>query len=133
MSKKVIWVVMIISELILGLILGLSFIKWISNWDIFYGGTYFSGIFRFYGSISMNFFISVFLIGIFGAIKLGKLKMIKRAIFYSIGLWIISLIFYSATFNYFSYDLKIQTIPIFMILIGIIAGFNLGLISTTEK
>jgi hypothetical protein len=127
MSKKVIWVVMIISELIFGLILGLSFIKLFSNWDNFYGKTYFSGIFIFYGLLSIVFFLAVFLIGIFGAIKLGKLKMIKRAIFYSIGLWIISLIVYSTTFGYFSYYLKIQTIPIFMILIGIIIGFNLGL------
>jgi len=109
------------------LILGLSFIKLFSNWDNFYGKTYFSGIFIFYGLLSIVFFLAVFLIGIFGAIKLGKLKMIKRAIFYSIGLWIISLIVYSTTFGYFSYYLKIQTIPIFMILIGIIIGFNLGL------
>lgn len=124
---------MIISELILGLVFGLLFIKLPSELENFYRGTYFSGICRFYGSLSLIFFAIVFLIGIFGAIELGKDGLIKKAIYYSLGFWIISLIIYSISFNYFSYDLNWRILPNFIILIGVISGFNIGLISTTKK
>jgi hypothetical protein len=132
MKKSVIWLLMIVSELILGITLGLIFIKYISNWDIFFGGTYFSGIFRYYSTLSLIFFISVFLVGFYGVKKINRSEKLKSAIFYSIGSWIISLVLYSNTYSYFFYDLQWRTLPEFILLIGIIMGFNLGLLSNKD-
>ena len=133
MVKNRTWILLIVLELILGVIVGLAFNKIILNCDNFFGKSYFSGIFRYYGLNSLIFFITVFLIGIIGAIKQKRNKNIKKAIIYAIFFWTISLFVYSSTFSFFSYGLNWRLIPIFIILIGIVVGFNIGIGSKTDK
>jgi len=132
-KKNIWWALIIVSELILGITMGLIFIKTTLYCSGFLSTTYFSGIFMFYGSLSLVFFIIVFIIGIYCAKRMGKSRLIKRAIIFSIGMWILSLIIYAMTFRYFSYELNLRILPNFIILLGVVIGFNIGLLSTTKK
>jgi len=132
-KENIWWVLIIVSELILGITIGLIFIKTTLYCSGLLGTTYFSGIFRFYGSLSLVFFITVFIIGIYCARKMGKSRLIKRAILFSIGMWILSLIIYTMTFKFFTYELNLRILPNFIILLGVVIGFNIGLLSTTTK
>ena len=112
---------LIISEILLGIILSLVFIKLIWNIDDFFGKDYLTGIIRFYGGLSLIFFFSVFSIGIIGAIKLKQSNKIIKAIFYSIFFWLFSLVISVVLINFLYF------LSLYIILAGVVFGFNLGL------
>ena len=119
----------IILELLLGLILSFVFLILIlkDDNDDFLGKTIADGIVRIYGVISLIFFFSVFLVGIIGAIKLKRSTKIGKAISYSILFWLVSL-FVSAFLAQF------WIIPsLYVILVGIVVGFNFGLGHNSQK
>lgn len=118
----------IILELLLGIILSIIFLKFgdLIN-DDFWGKTIGDGIIRIYGLFSLIFFFSVFLVGIIGAIKLKRSNKIGKAIAYSIFFWFLSLIASSLL-------AFIGGIPsLYVILVGIVIGFNLGLGHNSQK
>jgi hypothetical protein len=133
MNKRTIWILIILLEIVLGVLLGLVFINIIMDSDSFFGNSYFSGIVRFYGLVSLIFLLTVFTIGIMGSKRLNKSHNIKKAIFLALAFWFISLVFYAISFSFFSYSLNWRILPIFILLIGIILGFNIGLASKTKK
>ena len=119
----------IILELLLGIILSFIFIKfaWNNDNDDLWGKTIADGIIRIYGVLSLIFFFSVFLVGIIGAIKLKRSNKIGKAISYSILFWLLSLIA-SALLAQFG------GIPsLYVVLVGIVVGFNLGLGHNSQK
>ena len=120
-------IALIAGEFAFGIALSFIFLKVVLTNDDFFGDSYGSGIFRFYGALSVVFFIAVFSVGIFGAIKLRQSNKIPRAVSYSVLFWLLSLVLYTMTFSFFSYNLKLRIIPLYIILVGIIVGFNLGL------
>jgi len=126
---------LILGELAWGVALSLIFFRIVSVRDEFWGDSYGSGIFRFYGVLSLIFFFAVFSVGIVGAIKFCRVFNFGNAIAYSILFWILSLVLYTVTFSFHSYTLNLRLIPLYMILGGIIFGFHLGLArdSKTKK
>lgn len=120
-------IALIAGEFAFGIALSLIFFNLVSANDSFFGNSYGTGIFRFYGAISIVFFLAVFSVGIYGAIKLRQSNKIANAILYSILFWLLSMVLYAVTFSFFSYTLNLHTIPLYIILIGITVGFNLGL------
>ena len=120
--------VFIILELLLGIILSFIFIKFaLSNDnDDLWGKTIADGIIRIYGGLSLIFFFSVFLVGIIGAIKLKRSNKIGKAISYSILFWLLSLIVSALL-------VQVGDIPaLYVVLIGIVAGFNIGLAHNSQ-
>ncbi len=126
-GKKTPMIALIAGEFAFGIALSLIFFKIVLTNDDFFGNSYGTGIFRFYGALSIVFFIAVFSVGIFGAITLHQSNKIANAILYSILFWLLSIVLYVVTFSFFSYTLNLRTIPLYIILVGIIAGFNLGM------
>ena len=133
MRTSSIWISLILSELIVATLLGYVFMRFIMESYNFLSERYFSGIVRAYGIINLIFFISVLTIGSIGAKKLAKSHLVKRAVYLSIIFWIGSLILYAITFSFFSYTLNWRILPISIFLIGIVSGFNFGLISKTKS
>ena len=78
-----------------------------------FGNSYASFIIRFYSILSIVFFIAVFSVGIFGALRFGKSYKIARAILFSFLFWILSIIIYAATFSYFPDTLNLGIIPLY--------------------
>jgi hypothetical protein len=113
----------IILELILGIVLNTIFLKFAAHndSDSLWGKTIADGIVRIYGILSLLFFFSVFLIGIIGAYTLKRANKIGKAIGYSIIFWFLSLIA-SVFIAQFA-----ALVSLYVILIGIVVGFNLGL------
>lgn len=120
-------IALIAGEYVFGIALSLVFLKLILVNDDFFGDAYGSGILRFYGGLSVVFFIAVFSVGIFGALKLRQANRIQKAVTHSFLFWLLSLILYTMMFSFFSYYLNLRTIPLYIILVGIIVGFNVGL------
>jgi hypothetical protein len=118
----------IILELFLGVILSVIFLRfvWNNDNDDLWGKTIADGIIRIYGALSLIFFFSVFLVGIIGAIKLKRSNKIGKAISYSILFWFLSLIA-SAFLAQFG-----GIISLYVVLAGIVVGFNLGLGHNSE-
>lgn len=117
----------IVLELLLGIILGFIFIRFVLDNDHLLGKTIADGIIRIYVVLSLIFFFFVFLVGIIGAIKLKRSNKIGKAISYSILFWLLSLIA-SAFLAQFG------GIPaLFTVLIGIVVGFNLGLEHNSKR
>ena len=127
------WLILILIELLAGILMGYSFIKSVIYSESILGQGYFSGIVSFYGVISLCFFIPVLTIGVISAKKLRKSHLVKRAIYSSIIFWIASLFLYAVSYSYFSYSLGLRVLPVFMLLIGIVSGFNIGLASKTTN
>lgn len=126
-DKKISTIPLIAGEFTFGIALSLIFFKIVLTNNDFFGNSYSSGIFKFYGALSIVFFIAVFSVGIFGAITLRQSNKIANAILYSILFWLLSMALYVVTFSFFSYTLNLRTIPLYIILVGIIVGFNLGM------
>jgi hypothetical protein len=114
----------VIAELLLAAVLSFIFLRWAmnSNSSNIWGKTIGDSVIRMYALISMIFFFSVFTIRIFGAIRLKKANQIGRAIGFSFLFWILSLV----AFAFFTR--AIGPIPsLYILLIGVIVGFNFGL------
>lgn len=113
----------IVLELLLGVLLSFFLIKFALNNDDddLWGKTIGDGIIRIYGALSLIFFFSVFLVGIIGAIRLKRVNKIGKAIALSILFWFLSLII-----SVFC-DEFMGIFSLYIILIGIVVGFNLGL------
>ncbi len=126
-DKKSPMIALVAGEFAFGIALSLIFFKLALANDAFFGNSYVTGIVRFYGVLSIVFFVAVLSVGIFGAIKLGQSNKIPNAVLYSILFWLLSMVLYSVTFSFFSYTLNLRTIPLYIILAGIIVGFNLGI------
>ncbi len=120
-------IALIAGEFAFGIALSLIFFKIVWTNDDFFGDSYGTGIFRFYGALSIVFFIAVFSVGIFGAITLRQSNKIANAILNSFLFWLLSMILYVITFSFFSYTMNLRTIPLYIPLVGIIVGFNLGM------
>jgi hypothetical protein len=133
MNKRTIWILIVLLELVLGGLLGLGFIKTTMDSNSLFGNSYFSGIVRFYGLISIIFILTVLTIGIIGAKRLNKLHSVRKAIYLALVFWGVSVAIYVISFSFFSYSLNWRILPIFILLIGIILGFNIGLVSKTDK
>jgi hypothetical protein len=133
MNKRTIWILIILLELVLGVLLGLGFIKTTMDSNSFFGNSYFSGIIRFYGLVSLIFILTVLTIGIIGAKSLNKMHSVKKAIYLTLVFWGVSVVIYTMSFSFFSYTLNWRILPIFILLIGIILGFNIGLASKPDK
>jgi hypothetical protein len=132
MKKSLLWTLTILIEILCGALLGFSYIKIIMGYGVT-GDSYFSSIFNFYGVLSLIFFLVVLTIGIFASNRLNKSHNLSKAIYFAIIFWIISIVFYVISFEYFSYKLNSRILPIFIILIGIIIGFNIGLSLRNKK
>jgi hypothetical protein len=126
-NKKSPMIALIAGEFAFGIALSIIFFKLVSGNDAFLGNSFSTGVFRFYGALSIVFFVSVFSVGIFGAIKRRHSNKIANAILYSILFWLLSIVLYAVTLNFLSYKLNLRTIPLYLILAGIIVGFNLGM------
>jgi len=115
-------------ELIFGVLLCLLFISLMTNSknDAFWGKSMAEGIIKGYAAISLIFFFSVISIGIIGARKLNLSHKISKSILYSLGFWVLSL-FASLFLS------VIGPISIYIILIGIAAGFNLGMLQKSDE
>ena len=111
----------IIGESLLGITLGTVFTIIALDNDAIWGKTIADGIIRFFGGLSLIFFFSVFLIGIIGAIKRKRTDKIPRAVVYSVGFWILSLIIVTFLANF------LFVASLIIILAAIVYGFNLGL------
>ena len=123
MNNKSTRIVFVLLEIFIGIVLSFVFLRFTlnDNNDKLWGKTFADGIIRIYGVLSLIFFFSVFLVGIIGAYKLNQSNKIGRGILYSFLFWLVSLIA-SAFLAQFG------GIPsVYIILIGIVAGFNLGL------
>ena len=120
-SNKSVNAWLIIFELFMGSILGITFIKYKLEQSKLWSNDYLSGYVEFYIWLSLIFFMSVIPIGIIGAFKLNRVKNIIRATIYSVLFWVLSLIISVILFNFF----YIGSLAI--ILIGIIYGFNKGI------
>jgi predicted neutral ceramidase superfamily lipid hydrolase len=123
----------VLSEIVTGMVLCFIVFNTIIKSGNSLGQSYFSGIFFIYGLISLTFFIPVLIIGIISAKRTGKSHFIKRAIFLSIGFWLISLIIYTLSFSFFSYTLNWDILPILILQIGIVLGFNVGIYSKSKR
>jgi hypothetical protein len=134
-EKKLPTIALITCEFAFSIALSLIFFGIILRNENFFGRSYASGIFRFYGALSIVFFIAVLSVGIFGANKRRQTTNIRRAVLFSVLFWLLSLVIYIMTESFFSDTLNLRRIPLYIILIGIIFGFNLGLNlkSTTEN
>jgi len=131
-ENRLIHPVLIIFELIVGVILG-SILFNIDQSGTSSSQSYFSGIVKLYGGLSLTFFFSVYLVGIIGQNILGQVVRFKKAISLSILFWLVSIIIYTSTFNFFSYGLEWREISVYIILTGIIFGFNLGIYLEGQK
>ncbi len=132
-KNSTIWIFLILAELLFTSLLGYAVLWLFMRPDSSITESYFSGIVQFYGIISFVFFTPVLVIGSIGAKRLGKSHLIKRAIYLSVIFWIGSLILYIITFQYFSYTLNWRILPISILQLAIIIGFNLGLISKSTS
>jgi hypothetical protein len=108
-------------EIIAGVVLSVVFIIMIWNSNAFWGKDDLSGLIKFYGISSVIFFLSVFLIGIIGAIKKQQSNKITKAILYSLLYWLSSLIPIVVLTS------VLYVFSVYFMLIGIIVGFNKGL------
>lgn len=126
-SSKSAEVWLMVSELFLGVILSVGFIILIDGNNNLIGQDYVTGFIRFYAGLSIIFFFAVFSIGIIGAIKLKRSNKIVRAIFYSIIFWTFS-VGLSIVLSQFLYIFSL-----YIVLGGIIFGFNLGLRHNSQK
>jgi hypothetical protein len=107
-------------ELVFGIILSIVFYNFFLSEGNFQEIDYLEGIIIFYGILNLLFFLAVFSIGIIGAIRLKQTSKIPRAIFYSIIFWIISLVISTILLPMFF-------LSVYIVLIAIIVGFNIGL------
>ena len=125
LDRTLIWSIIIATQLILGIILSLIFINSTLGKDDFLGYSFVNGIMRFYGGLSLVFFIAVLSVGIPGAIILRQTDKILKAILFSILFWFISVILYTVAFNFFNDTLHLGFISLYIILAGLTVGFNL--------
>jgi hypothetical protein len=120
-------------EIFIGIILGLLYHYFVLYTNTFKGlifdGSYLGGFLRFYGLLSLVFFIAILPVGIVGAIKLQLSNKISKAIFYSVLYWLLSMVVFAVIVSFFGSPFIIFN---FIILIGIIFGFNLVLNSKAE-
>jgi hypothetical protein len=118
---------LVVSETVLGIMFSLILMKLIDDTNHLLGEDYIMVVIKFYGILSFAFFLAVFPIGIYGAIKLKQEDKIKRAIFYSIIFWALSLIVSIISSG------VLYAFSIYIILIAIVFGFNIGLGFNSKK
>lgn len=119
-SRKSVHSWLMVLELVFGIILSIVFYNFFLSEGNFQEIDYLEGIIIFYGILNLLFFLAVFSIGIIGAIRLKQTSKIPRAIFYSIIFWIISLVISTILLPMFF-------LSVYIVLIAIIVGFNIGL------
>jgi hypothetical protein len=112
---------LMVLELVFGIVLSIIFLEFIFNNINFSGQGYLTSLIRFYGSLSLIFFFAVFSIGILGAVRFKRSRKILTAVLYSLFFWIISLVTSILLVDYLS------LFSLYIILIAIVFGFNLGL------
>ena len=125
-NKKNSQLPLIAGELAFGVALSLIFFNLIFSNDAFFGKSYASGIFRFFGALSLIFFVAVISVGIYGAVITQQASKIGNAIGYSILYWFLSVILY-ALLSAIPFVVDLGVIPFYIVLIGTIVGFNKGL------
>ena len=119
---------LLIYEVCLAIVLGMIYVKLFLDQEGIGSNDYLVGfIFKFYGGLSLIIFLSVFSVGIAGAIKLNRSNNILRAVFYSIGFWILSLIISLILFNF------IYILSLLVILIGVVYGFYKGIMYNSDN
>ena len=124
MNTKIhIAIVFILIEWMIGTLAGIHYVE---NYDGKNMGLN-QSIIRFYGSLNLIFLSTVTFLGIIHGLIIKKADRIVPAIFTSIVSGLIALAIYSATFSYLSYELNIRKIPLFLTLLGMVIGFNVGL------
>jgi hypothetical protein len=112
----------IVLEVAIGIVLSIVFIVVILNTDDkFWGKGIADGIIRFYLGMGAIFFVSVFTIGIMGAIISGQSKRIANAVIYAIGFWLLALVVTAACADF------LPLLSPYCMLAGITIGFNIGL------
>ena len=102
-------------EFVVGIILSAILFRYVSFEDEFYRGSYLKLILSFYGILSIVFFT-----GVLSA-------KIPKAILYSIVCWLLSIVLYTATFNFIAFTLNQRIPALYILLAGIIIGFNFGI------
>ena len=124
--KKFPMLPLIAGEFVFGIALSMIFFNVILSNDGLLGDSYATGLLRLFGGLSLVFFIAVLVVGIYGAIIKRQQRGIPGAIGGAIIYWFLSIFLYSlASFLPFVVDLGI--VPFYIVLIGIIFGFNKGL------
>jgi len=126
-STTLIW-----GEALLGVFSSLIFSYMVLYTNTFEGvikGEILEGLIRFYGALSLVFFIAVLPIGIFGAVKLHRSHKIAKALLYSILCWLLSTIVFCLLAAFLT---ELLLLIIFIPLAGIIYGFNYGLNNKIE-
>jgi hypothetical protein len=118
---------LIAAELAVGVLAGVLFINGVSEGFFDSNSSYGSGLIRFFVVLSLLFFASVLLVGIPGAIYLGQKKTITNGIYYAVIFWFLTIILYIFTINFFTNTLKLGLASMFLILVGIVSGYNFGL------
>lgn len=113
------WVIVL--ELLFGIGLSIVFFKFTLFDNNVSGESYLSGFIKIFGLLSLLFFFAVFSIGIIASIRFKQSHKIPRAIFYSLIHWVISLVISVMLIEVFYF------LSLYIILIGIILGFNKGL------
>ena len=124
--KKFPMLPLIAAEFVLGVAFSVIFLYVIFLNDSFWGDSYATGFLMLFGGLSLVFFIAVLVVGIYGAIIKQQQRRIPEAIAYAFLYWFLSIMLYVlASFIPVVVDLGI--IPFYIVLIGIIFGFNKGL------
>lgn len=133
MNWRIVLTLGIAAELIFGLFLGFVFLERVAIYEESFHGTYFKSILKYYGVIrfliySLMYCILVWSIGIISAFKLNLSRRIYSAILCSFLSWFLFFFIYFLTYCYFTHELKAWIIPILLILVSLVLGFNYGLI-----
>jgi hypothetical protein len=132
LNKKHSRLPLIAGEFAFGVALSLIFFSLIFSNNAFFGKSYASGIFMFFGTLSLVFFVAVISVGIYGAVISRQANKIGGAIVHAILYWFLSLILY-ILFGAIPFVADLGVIPFYIVLIGIIVGFNKGLSRQTKN
>lgn len=120
-------ITLIVLELLTGVLAGILFTKMAMANDSLWGQTYLQSITFYYGTISLLFFAAVILVGGYASKKLNLQINLKKGILFAIIFWIAGLILYVSLFNQLSYKLNIRWESVFILLLTICLGFNIGI------
>ena len=130
-NKKHSLLPLVAGEFAFGVALSLIFFSLTFSNDTFFGESYCSGIFRFFGALSLIFLVAVISVGIYGAIITRQVNKIGYAIGHAILYGFLLLILY-ILLSAIPLVVDLGVTPFYIVLIGIIFGFNKGLNRQTK-
>lgn len=84
-------------------------------------------ILLFYFSLAFIFFLSTIIPGTINVLLLKMKKYLLYCLLFSMAGGLIGIIVYAFLFSFLSYVLKIHVVPMFLILLGFVSGFNFSL------